>query len=40
MWPYFTFNNITYNLRKGPIPYFSSTDSIYYSTNSVYFWDP
>ena len=21
MWPYFTFNNISYNLRKGPILY-------------------
>ena len=21
MWPYFTYNNITYNLRKGPIFY-------------------
>ena len=25
MWPYFTCNNITYNLRKGPILYLDST---------------
>ena len=37
MWPYFTYNNISYNLRKGPIVYLPSTYSTYYSTNSVYF---
>ena len=27
MWSYLTYNNITYNLRKGPIPYLPSTHS-------------
>ena len=27
MWPYFTYNNISYNLRKGPILYLPSTHS-------------
>ena len=29
MWHYFTYNNITYNLRKGPIPYLPNTHSTY-----------
>ena len=37
MWPYFTYNNISYNLRKGPILYLPSTHSAYYGTNSVHF---
>ena len=37
MWPYFTYNNISYNLRKGPILYLPSTQSTYYGTNSVHF---
>ena len=37
MWPYFTYNNITYNLRKWPILYLPSTHSTHYRTNSVYF---
>ena len=37
MWPYFTYNSISYNLRKGPILYLPSTHSTYYSTNSVHF---
>ena len=37
MWPYFTYNNIIYNLRKGPILYLPSTQSTYYRTNSVHF---
>ena len=37
MWPYFTYNNISYNLRKGPILYLPSTHSTYYGTNSVHF---
>ena len=37
MWSYFTYNNITYNLRKGPILYLPSTHSTYYGTNSVHF---
>ena len=37
MWPYFTYNNISYNLRKGPILYLPSTHSTYYGTNSVNF---
>ena len=38
MWPYFTCNNIAYNVRKGPILTLDSTHSTYYGTNSVYFW--
>ena len=30
MWTYFTYTNITYNLRKRPILYLSSTYSTYY----------
>ena len=37
MWPYFTYNNITYNLRKGPVLYLTSPHSTYNSTNSVHF---
>ena len=37
MWPYFTYNNSTYNLRKWPILYFPSTHSTYYVTNSIHF---
>ena len=37
MWPYFTYNNISYNLRKGPILYLPRTRSTYYGTNSVCF---
>ena len=36
-WPYFTYSNISYNLRKGPILYLPSTHSTYYGTNSVHF---
>ena len=37
IWSYFTYNNISYNLRKGPILYLLSTHSTYYGTNSVDF---
>ena len=37
IWPYFTYNTITYKLRKGPILYLPSTNSTYYGTNSVHF---
>ena len=37
MWPYFTYNNITYNLRKEPILYLPSMHSTYYGTNSIHF---
>ena len=37
MWPYFNLNNITYNLRKGPMIYLPSTHSAYYGTNYVHF---
>ena len=37
MWLYFTYNNITNNLRKGPILFLSSTYSTYYGTNCVHF---
>ena len=40
MWPYFTYNNISYNLRKGPILYLPSTHSTYYGTNFVHFRGP
>ena len=36
MWTCFTYNNISYNLRKGPILYLRSTHSRYYSTNSAH----
>ena len=35
MWPCFTYNNISYNLRT--IPYLLSTHSTFYDTNSVHF---
>ena len=35
MWPYFTYNNISYYLRKGPILYLPSTYTAYYGTNFV-----
>ena len=34
---FFIYNNITYNLRKGPILHLPSTHSTYYGTNSVHF---
>ena len=37
MWSYFTYNNITCNIRKEPILYLPSTHSTYYITNSVHF---
>ena len=37
MWSYLAYNNISYNLRKGPILYLPSTHSTYYRTNSVLF---
>ena len=37
MWPYFTYINISYNLRKGPILYLPSTHSTYYGINSIHF---
>ena len=37
MWSYFAYNNISYNLRKGPILYLHSMHSTYYGTNSVHF---
>ena len=37
MWSHFTYNNITYNLRKGPILYLPSKHSTYYRTNSYHF---
>ena len=37
MWPYFTYNNTSYNLRKRPILYLPSAHSTYYGTNSVFF---
>ena len=36
MWPYFDYNNITYNLRKEPILYLPSTNSTYHGTNSIH----
>ena len=37
MCPYFTYSNISYNLRKGSILSLPSTHSTYYGTNSVHF---
>ena len=37
MWAYLTYNNITYNLKKGRILYLPSTYSTYYGTNFVHF---
>ena len=37
VWPYFTYNNISCNLRKGPILYMPSTHWAYYGTNPVHF---
>ena len=37
MWSYFSYNNITYNLRKEPMLYLPSTHSTYYGTNSLHF---
>ena len=39
MWPYFTYNNISYILRKGPI-YLPSMHLTYYGTNSIHFRGP
>ena len=36
MWPYFDYNNITYNLRKEPILYLPSTNLTYHGTNSIH----
>ena len=35
VWPYFNYNNTSYNLRKRPILYLPSAHSTYYGTNSV-----
>ena len=37
MWSYFSYNNITYNLRKEPMLYLPSTHSTCYGTNSLHF---
>ena len=37
MWPYFSYKNMSYNLRKGPILYLPSTHSTYYGSNSDHF---
>ena len=37
MWLYFTYDNISYNSRKGAILYLPSTNSTYYGTNTVHF---
>ena len=39
MWPYFTYNNISYILRRGPI-YLPSMHLTYYGTNSIHFRGP
>ena len=33
MWPCFTYNSVSYNLRKGPILYLPSTHSTYYGSS-------
>ena len=37
MWPYFTYNKITYNLIIGPILYLPTTHTTCYGTNSFHF---
>ena len=37
MWPYFTFKNITYNIRNGRLLKLPNAKSTYYGINSVHF---
>ena len=37
MWSYFTFKNITYNIRNGPLLKLPNAKSTYYGINSGYF---
>ena len=37
MWFYFTFKNITYNIRNGPLLKLPNAKSTYYGINSVHF---
>ena len=37
MWSYFTFKNITYNIRNGPLLKLSNSKSMYWGINSVHF---
>ena len=37
MWFYFTFKNITYNIRNGPLLKLPDAKSTYYGINSVHF---
>ena len=37
MWSYFTFKNITFNIRNGPLLKLSNAKSTYYHINSVHF---
>ena len=37
MWSYFTFKNITYNIRKGPLLKPPSAKSTHYGINSAHF---
>ena len=37
MWSYFTFENITYNIRNGPLLKLPNAKSTYYGINSVHF---
>ena len=37
MWSYFTFKNITYNIRNGPLLKLPNAKSTYYGINSVHF---
>ena len=37
MWPYFTYNKITYNLIIGPILYLPTMHTTCYGTNSFHF---
>ena len=37
MWSYFTFKNVTYNIRNGPLLKLPNVKSTYYSINSIHF---
>ena len=37
MWPYFTFKNITYNIRNGRLLKLPKAKSTYYGINSIHF---
>ena len=40
MWPFFKWERLSYNLRRGPILNLPRTHSIYYGTNAIHFRGP